>query len=120
MNLKAVVDALGLTVWAGERNLGVELSGGYVGDLMSDVIANAPPGSLWLTVQAHLNVVAVVAMKELAGVVLVNGKQPEEQTLRRARDENLTLMGSRLSAYELVGKLCAMGLSWRSGDAQGM
>ena len=120
MKLNKIIERLNLEVRSGPDNPEVEVRNGYVSDLMSDVIANARPGSLWLTVQGHLNVVAVVAMKELAGVVLVNGKRPEEQTLRRARDENLPLMGSRLSAYELVGKLCAMGLSWRSGDAQGV
>ena len=34
----------------------------YIGDLLSFVMANGKEGALWLTVQKHLNVVAVAEL----------------------------------------------------------
>ena len=44
-------------------------SGGYASDLLSDVLAHAAAGNLLVTVQTHLNVVAVALHAELLGVV---------------------------------------------------
>ena len=72
MKLAHLVDALGLQVRAGQGQLQNEVTGGYASDLLSDVIANSRQGDLWITLQRHVNVVAVASMKDLAGVILVN------------------------------------------------
>jgi hypothetical protein len=95
----------------------MELAGGYASDLMSDVIAHAEAGDLWLTVQIHANIVAVAAMKELAGVVLVGGREPEPETLRKAAEKKVTVLASRLSAFELAGRLYQLGLRGRESHA---
>jgi len=110
MRLAEVVEALDLEVKTGEGELDRQLTGGYVSDLLSDVIGNAEEGNLWVTLQCHVNIVAVAVMKELAGIVLVGGRQPDEDTLEKARQEEVPLMVSRLPAFELVGRLYAMGL----------
>jgi hypothetical protein len=109
--LREIVATLGLDVRAGEQSLSREARGGYVSDLLSDVIANAQAGDLWITLQTHQNIVAVASMKDLAGIVLVNGRGPEDDTLARARDEEIPVMVSRLPTFELVGRLHDMGLS---------
>ncbi len=117
MRLSEVARVLGLELRCG--SLESEVRGGYVSDLMSDVIAHAEAGDLWLTVQVHANIVAVAAMKELAGVVLVGGRQPEAETLRKAEAKKVTLLVSRLPAFELAGRLYQLGLRGRGSDAAG-
>jgi hypothetical protein len=119
MRLKELVDALGLEVRCGQQHLDREVTGGYVSDLMSDVIAHAEEGNLWVTLQTHANTAAVAAMKELAGVVLIAGRKPEPETLDKAQARGIPLLGSELPAFELVGRLYAMGVRGRHGDAEG-
>jgi predicted transcriptional regulator len=120
MRLREIVEKLSLTVHAGETSLDREVAGGYVGDLMSEAIARAAPGSVWVTVQTHANVVAVAVMKELAGVIIAGGRPPEEETLERAIRERITLLSSPLPAYEIVSRLCAAGIEGRLRDARGV
>jgi hypothetical protein len=49
-------------------------------------------------------------MKDLAGIILVNGREPEPQTLEKAETENIPVMVSGLSTFELVGKLYNLGV----------
>jgi len=110
MLLSEIVKTLELDVRAGERLLSREVRGGYASDLLSDVIAHAREGDLWVTLQTHQNTVAVASMKGLAGIVLVNGRGPEDDTLARAQEEQIPLMVSSLPTFEVVGRLHNMGL----------
>ena len=111
MNLADVVKQLQLSVKTGADSLDKEVRRGYVSDLMSDVIANAEEGDLWVTLQIHQNIVAVAVMKSIGGIILVNGREPEEGTLRKAEAEGIPIMVSSLPAFELVGRLFGLGIS---------
>jgi len=110
MKLADLVEALGLEVRSAPGGLSNEVTGGYASDLLSDVMGNSREGNLWITLQIHLNVVAVASMKDLAGVVLVNGREPEEETVRKADAEGITIMVSKLPTFELVGRLYDLGV----------
>jgi hypothetical protein len=84
-----------------------------VSDLLSDVMANAKPGDIWVTLQIHQNIIAVATLKELAGIILIGGRQPEKQTLAKAEEEQVPLLLSDLPAFEVVGQLYQMGISGR-------
>jgi len=110
MNLSDVASELGLTVLCGEDNLAREVSGCYVSDLLSDVMGNAAEGQVWVTLQLHVNVVAVAALRDLAGIILVNSRTPAEETLAKAAEEGLPLLSTSLSTYEVSGRLYALGI----------
>lgn len=110
MTVRDVVGSLGLEVLAQHDGLDQEVTGGYASDLLSDVMAHGRMGDLWVTLQTHRNIIAVAALKELAAVVLVNGRRPDLETLEKAAEEGVILLGSRLSAFELVGKLYQLGV----------
>jgi hypothetical protein len=110
MNVGQVKDLFHLEVAAGGERLDREIKGGYCGDLLSDVMANAPAGALWLTVQAHQNIVAVAVLREMAAIILVNGRVPEEDTRAKAEEEGIPLLTTPLRAYELAGRLFEGGI----------
>ncbi len=83
---------------------------GYVSDLLSDVIAHAPRGGLLVTIQVHLNVVAVAVHAELAAVVFAMDRCPDEAVQRKAAEEGITLYRSTATAFELVGRLYELGV----------
>jgi len=111
MKLNALVDALNLETVSGESRLNAEVSAGYVSDLMSDVIAHTSEGNIWVTLQVHVNIVAVASMKGLAGIILINGRKPEDKTLEKAKSENIPILLSGLPAFEVVGRLYRLGVS---------
>ena len=108
--LADLVDKLDLQVRSARAGLASEVTGGYASDLLSDVIANSAEGDVWVTLQAHQNIVAVATMKDLAGIILVSGREPEEDTVQKAETENIPVMVSRLPAFELVGRLYGLGV----------
>jgi predicted transcriptional regulator len=108
MKIKEIVEILGMCVKAGKGGLENEVKGGYASDLLSDVIAHAKTGDIWITLQTHQNIVAVASMKELAGIILVNARQPEEDTLKKAEQENVPILVSGLPAFEVAGRLYAL------------
>ncbi len=105
MTVKDVVDALNLKVYSGQEGLGNPVTGGYTSDLLSDVMGNAPAGSVWITLQTHVNVMAVATLKDLSAVILVKGLQPEPNTVAQSDNERIPILGTDLQAFEISGKL---------------
>lgn len=105
MELKTVIAELGLRMQCGAERTGSVVSGGYVGDLLSDVMANSAKGQLWVTRQVHQNIVAVATLKELCGIVIVQGAMPDKDTIAKAEKEGLPVMNTELSAFEVVGRI---------------
>ncbi len=111
MQLKKIVDALNLTVIHEGDLLAKEVSGGYVGDLLSDVIASGREGDLWITIQVHENIIAVATLKDLTAIILSKNSQILEETLESAQAENVTLLSSPLTSFEIVCELAKLGVS---------
>lgn len=88
----------------------VQVSGGYISDLLSDVMANAPRGGLLVTIQAHLNVIAVAVHAELTGVVFAAGRRPDDGVRQKAAEEGIRLYTTSASAFDVAGRLYEMGL----------
>ncbi len=114
MTVRELSSKLDLAVKAGSARLDREVTGGYASDLLSDVMANAREGNVWVTLHRHPNVVAVAVNGGLAAVVLVNGREPEETTREKAEQERIPVLVSRLPAFELVGRMHARGILGQS------
>lgn len=82
-----------------------EISGGYVSDLLSDVMGNAREGQVWITIMRHLNVVAVASLAGLSAIVFSNKIKPEEAVIKKANAEGIILLSTDVSTFEASGKL---------------
>src|ERR1035437_8105685 len=108
MSLETIAKSLNLT----QKNdiaVDVEVTSGYASDLLSDVLANAKNGTLWLTNQKHQNIIGVAVMLNLSAVVIAGGLEPEENTLAKSIEESIPLYTTPMSVFELAGKLYEMG-----------
>jgi len=105
MKLEDIVRALSLKVRCCEEKLSNEVRRGYVGDLLSDVMANSKEGDIWITRQVHPNIVAVASLKEHAGIVLVQGGAAMSETLDKAAKEGIPIMESELAGFEIAGRI---------------
>lgn len=105
MRLNQIIEELNLKLCTASSNLDREVTGGYTSDLLSDVMANAKEGNIWVTIQRHQNVVAVASLKELSGIILANNRELEEEALKKAEEEGIPVMVTELPAFEIVGRL---------------
>jgi len=105
MKVSELVKELNLEVFSGSAGLEREVSGGYVSDLLSDVMGNASEGDIWVTLQTHRNVVAIASLKELACVLLVSSLAPEQNTIEHSNEEGIPILGTTLSTFEVAGLL---------------
>ena len=106
MLVKEIAGKLGLKILAQGQDQ--EVTSGYASDLLSDVIANAEEGCLWITVQRHLNIVAVAQLKKLAGIILSRGSEPDAAVLARAEQEGLFVLSTPEDTFTVAGKLYAL------------
>jgi len=105
MDLNTIIKKLQLNVLSGQENLNIDVSFGYTSDLLSDVIANSEEKNLWITLQTHQNIIAVAKLKDLAGIIIVNNREPNEDTIKKAKEEKVPLLSTSLKAFDVSGKL---------------
>lgn len=111
MNLQTLIAKLNLTVLTTPSDFSaITPQGGYASDLLSCVIAGAQPDNLWVTLQAHMNVVAVAALREVTAVIITENAQPEADVLAKANEQGVILLGTSAPSYEVVGKLWELGI----------
>ena len=120
MKLSQIVEKLNLEVRVGADKLTTEVRSGYVSDMLSDVLANSEENDLWITLQVHPNVVAIASMKGLAGIVIINGREPEEETVKKAEEKGIPIMISQMTAFELSGRLYALGVFGTKNGNEGI
>ncbi|MBI4655009.1 MAG: serine kinase [Nitrospirae bacterium] len=105
MKLADLVKELSLEVKTCKDGLQRDVDSGYVSDLLSDVLANSAKDNIWITLQTHINIVAVASVKGLAGIIIVASRQPQEDTLKKAKVEKIPIMTTTKSAFEVAGKI---------------
>ncbi len=118
MKLGEIVERLNLEVLvAGEDDR--EVRWAYASDLLSDAMASAEPHDLWLTIQRHMNIVAVGKLKDLSGIVLAKGIRPSDEVIAKAEEEGVAMFVSADALFLLCGRLYNVLKrrdSWLSGS----
>ncbi|MBK8823015.1 MAG: serine kinase [Anaerolineales bacterium] len=111
MNLQEIINRLNLTVLTDPRDFtSIQPDGGYTSDLLSCVMAGAKNNYLWITLQAHLNIVAVAALLDVAAIIITENAQPDSATISKANEQGIVLLSTPKPTYEIDGKLWEMGI----------
>lgn len=105
MKLTDLIETLSLDVQSGKGRTDRAVSGAYVSDLLSDVMANGQEGNIWITLQTHMNIVAVAGLKKMVGIIIVNGRRPPPDVVQKAEAEGIPIMTTPLQAFEAAGRL---------------
>ena len=119
MTLAQIQHALGLGCLTPGLDLDREVTSAHASDLLSDALANASAGGVLLTIQVHLNVVAVALHSQQAAVIFTWGMQPDEAVVQRAIEENLPLFAAAASTFEIAGQLYVLGVRGAPASAAG-
>ena len=82
-----------------------EITGAYIGDLLSWVMGRAQSGDAWITIMTNINTVAVAALSDVACVILAENCEIEPDVVATAEAKGINLLRSGKTAYQLCAAL---------------
>ena len=85
-----------------------EILGGYAGDLLSWVMGRAKEGDAWITIMSNANTVAVCTLADPACIVLAEGVEPEPDMLRRAKEQGVNVIATKLDSFSASVRIAAL------------
>ncbi len=97
-----LIKLLELELIAGEGGLDNTISGVYIGDLLSWVMAHLQAGNIWITIQTHVNILAVALLADASCIIIPEYAEIDSQTVEKANHEGIPLLRSKHSAYQLA------------------
>lgn len=115
MTISALLELTGAKLLTPEIDQSREISIGYSCDMLSWVMAHAEANMAWITVQSHMNVIAVATMMDMSCVIIPEGIEVNTEIIEKAAEEELALIVSGLTAYELCGRMYAAGIGAQKG-----
>jgi BioD-like phosphotransacetylase family protein len=110
MIVRDIIEPLGLRVAAAQDHVCREIEGGYAADLLSCVMAGARKGDVWVTLQAHPNVIAVAELLGLACVIISEGTEPDAGTVTKAEERGIPVLVAAGTTYQVVSQLVKLGI----------
>ena len=108
MNIKKLLENLPMKVLTGKDDLEREITGCYIGDLLSFAMSKVKCGDIWLTVMGNVNAVAVAVLADASCIVLVENCTLDEIALQKAMEQDVVILMSELSSFELAKKISSL------------
>ena len=87
-----------------------DVDGVFVSDMISDVMAGAKSGNLWLTVQTHKSIVSAANLVDISAIVITSAKEVPQETIDLANKYNIAILSTDLPTFDVVGELYALGV----------
>jgi predicted transcriptional regulator len=87
-----------------------EISGVYISDMVSDVIANAKAGNVLVTVQIHNNVIAAANLVDICGVIVTQGKVPTDDVIKMAEKAEISIYTTDMNRWQVATKMYEAGI----------
>lgn len=106
MTVAMLLEKTNAKLLAGKKGVDKKITGFYVGDMLSWVMANAEEGQAWITIQTNINVIAVSIMTDISCVIVAENAEVPADTLHKADEEGIPIIQTSLSAYQMA-LLCA-------------
>ena len=110
MTVKELTELIEAKDMTPDADKSAAVSCGYTCDLLSWVMSHGAAGMAWVTVQTHMNVIAVASLMEMAAVIIPEGIEMETASLEKAKDEGISVLQTPLTAYEICARLAQAGL----------
>ncbi len=85
-----------------------EISGAYIGDLLSWVMGRAEADNVWITIMSNINVIAVASLSDVSCVLLAEDVTLDSELLDTAKAKGINVLSTTLAAYEAAIKVSGM------------
>lgn len=103
---KELLDLLPVVLKTSPQTANNTIEGVYCGDLLSWVMSKAQAANVWITIQSHINVIAVASLIGISAVIIVEGSEVDETVIQKAEEEEIAIFTTDRPAYE-IASLCA-------------
>lgn len=100
MTIKELSDICGWKLLAGGEGQENTVSGCYIGDLLSWVMARAQSGNVWLTVMGNINAIAVATLTDVAAIVLAENAALDGEAAKRAEMQGIPVYSCGENLYD--------------------
>ncbi len=91
--------------WATEKTQDWEIQDAYTGDLLSDVMGNAPSDSVLVTIQAHKNTIAVASLAGIHALVICNNRSVPDDMKEAAQEEEIAIFTTKDTQFQASCKI---------------
>lgn len=110
MKLKEIVEILHAKVICGEEFINREVATVLASDLMSDVLTINSDNMLLLTGLVNIQTIRTAEMSDIQIIILVRDKKASPEIIEMAEENEIVLIESQLSTYQVCGLLYSVGL----------
>lgn len=93
-----------------ESSKNIDIEGVYIGDLLSIVMSKAKENYIWITIQTHINIIAVAELLDLSCIIIVEDMDVEQETIIKAKELDIPVLKTNKSAYEVACMIHDMGI----------
>ena len=87
-----------------------DVTGVFISDMISDVMAGAKSGNLWLTVQTHKSIIPAANLVDVSAIIITSGKEVPQETIELATKHDIAVLSTDLPTFDIVGKLYSLGI----------
>ena len=85
-----------------------EITGIYIGDLLSWVMGRARDGDAWITIMSNINIIAVASLADTACIILAEDVELEEEIIKTANAKQINILSTSKSIYEIAVSLSGL------------
>ena len=105
MTVQQMKESLSLKLLAGEEGLSRQVTGCYIGDLLSWVMGRAQEGDAWLTVMGNVSALAVASLADTACIILTENAWLDQEAKEKAQEQGICVLGTEENSYQLALKI---------------
>jgi predicted transcriptional regulator len=102
MKVSELAEKLDMAILTGGKGSSKDVKGMYICDLLSWAMSHAQREDAWVTVHTHVNIVAVAVMADISCIVIPEGIEVEEATLKKAEQEGIEVLSTKKTAFEIA------------------
>lgn len=105
MKVSEITEKLNLTLVTKQDYTDRDITGCYIGDLLSWVMGRANSGDAWITIMNNINIVAVASLTDAACIILCEGVDADDEIVNKANSEDIIILKSEKTAYEIAKEI---------------
>lgn len=109
MRITDVAQKTGARILVGNPDADIKYA--YTGDLLSDVMGHCSDESILITIQNHLNTVAVCTLVGVEAVLICHDRPVPDDMLAAASREEIAILQTPMSQFEASIALSSLGPS---------
>lgn len=112
IKVSEIMEKFGLTLITDGEGLENTVTNVYIGDLLSWVMGRAKESCAWITIQGHINIIAVALLVNASCIIVAEGASVDPDSIAKANAEDIPILTSSKTSYELAELFSA--LDWEA------